>query len=51
MSLSDYVGQELTRVAHLPTLSEVTDAVRRRGSVEPSMSASAILRAERDATP
>lgn len=48
-SLSEYVLSELTVLASQPTLEELTERIRLRGSVNPGISAAEILRAERDA--
>jgi len=48
MSLSEYVLQELKRLARTPTLAEVEDRIRLRGAHEPDVSAADILAAERD---
>lgn len=48
-SLSEYVLGELSRIARQPTLDELTDRVRARGSAEPPTRAADILRDERRA--
>ena len=47
-SLSEYVLGELSRLARQPTLGELTERVRLRGSAEPATRAADILRSERD---
>lgn len=47
-SLSEYVLAELSRWARQPTLDELTERVRHRGTVEPETRAADVLRAERD---
>jgi antitoxin FitA len=46
-SLSEYVLAELSRLAHQPTLDELTARVRYRGMVEPPTRAADLLRGER----
>lgn len=47
-SLSEYVLGELSRIAHQPTLSELTARLGQRETVEPTTPAAEILRSERD---
>ena len=49
MSLSDYLLAEIRRVAERPTLEEMRERLRRRGSVNAPVSAAAAVRSERDA--
>jgi len=48
MSLSDYLLQEIARVAERPSLDELRARLHSRTAVNPSLSPAAILRAERD---
>jgi len=48
-SLSEYVLAELTRLARQPTIEELSERIRLRGSVEPKTLAAEILHAERQA--
>jgi plasmid stability protein len=47
-SLSEYVGSELAVLAGRPTVAELSDRLRHRGSFEIRPSAAEIIRAERD---
>ncbi len=49
VSLSDYVLQEIERMARRPTMEEVIARAQRAGSVDPSEDSAAAIRAERDA--
>jgi len=48
MSLSDYLLAEIREIAARPTLGELRQRVERRQPVSLPVSASAVLRAERD---
>lgn len=48
-SLSEYALAALTKTAGEPTLDEIVERVRLRGSVEPDVPAADVLRAERSA--
>jgi antitoxin FitA len=48
-SLSEYALTELSRSAHRPTIDELTERIRVRGSVETGTAVVEILRAEREA--
>ncbi len=48
-SLSEYVLGELRRLTSQPSIEELSERVRLRGSSEPDTPAAAILRAERGA--
>ncbi len=50
-SLSEFALGELTRVAQRPTLRELAERVRARGSVDTATSAAALLEEARDARP
>ena len=47
-SLSEYVLAELKRMASRPTIEELTERIRARGSVDPGISAAEVIRADRD---
>jgi antitoxin FitA len=47
-SLSDYLLQELQLVAQRPTMDELMERIVRRPSLKLSISAAAMVRAERD---
>ena len=47
-SLSDYLLEELRRLADRPTLDDMRERLRRRQPVALSISAARIIRAERD---
>jgi antitoxin FitA len=49
MSLSDYLLEELRRLAERPTVAELRERLRRRSRVESSVSAAEAVRRERDA--
>ncbi len=49
MSLSDYLLNELRRVAERPTLGELRERLQRRPSVAPNVTPEQAVRAERDA--
>jgi plasmid stability protein len=48
LSLSDYLLQEVRRVADRPTLTEMRERLAQRTSVVPRISPSRAVRAERD---
>ena len=48
MSLSEYLLAEITDSASLPTIEELTERIRRRGSVQTTTDPAEIIRAERD---
>ena len=48
MSLSDYLLEEIRRVAERPTLVELRARLAERSSVEPSVSPAQAVREERD---
>jgi hypothetical protein len=48
MSLSDYLLNEIRRVAERPTLDEIRGRLQRRSSVTPAVSPTEAVRAERD---
>ncbi|HEX9812589.1 MAG TPA: hypothetical protein VGA88_10950 [Burkholderiales bacterium] len=48
MSLSDYLLNEIRRVAERPTLEEVRERLQRRSPLLPALSPTEALRAERD---
>ncbi len=49
MSLSDYLLNEIRRVAERPTLAELKERLHRRQPVAPGISSADAVRAERDA--
>lgn len=49
MSLSDYLLNEIRRVAERPTLAELKERLHRRQPVAPRISSADAVRAERDA--
>lgn len=48
MSLSDYLLNELRRVASQPTISELRARLDRRSAIDPTIPPSEAVRAERD---
>jgi len=48
VSLSDYLLAEVRQIAERPTLQEMCERLRTRGSVNLPVSAAEIIRAERD---
>ncbi|MFN2382791.1 MAG: hypothetical protein ABR559_00850 [Gemmatimonadota bacterium] len=48
MSLSDYLIAEIRGIAERPTMDELLERIRSRGSVQPRRSAASMLREERD---
>lgn len=48
LSLSDYLLQQIRETAERPTLEELRERIRSRGSVNPSISPADAVRAERD---
>ena len=48
LSLSDYLLQEIKRVAERPTRAELEERLARRSPVAPQVSPAAAVRAERD---
>jgi plasmid stability protein len=48
LSLSDYLLEEIRRVADRPTLAELSDRLQQRAKVVPKMSPAEAVRAERD---
>jgi len=49
MSLSDYLLAQIREAAERPTLDDLRERMRSRGSVTPSVSPADAVRAERDA--
>lgn len=49
MSLSDYLIEEIRRVAERPTLEDLRERLARRKAVTPGVPAAEAVRAERDA--
>ena len=49
MSLSEYLGQEVARLAAKPTWEEMTERLRQRGPIRTKLSAATLIRRERDA--
>ena len=49
MSLSDYLLNDIRRVAERPTVAELKERLRRRQPVTPRISSADAVRAERDA--
>lgn len=49
-SLSEYLLEEVERLAELPTPEELRERIRRRDAVHPELDAAAVIRAHRDAT-
>ncbi|MGH7522599.1 MAG: hypothetical protein ACREMI_15090 [Gemmatimonadales bacterium] len=49
MPLSDYLLREIRRVAEQPTIEELWERIKRRGSVELRVSAADLIREDRDA--
>jgi len=47
-TLSDYLLREMTAVAQRPTVEELIERVRRRGSARPDEDSARAVRAERD---
>jgi antitoxin FitA len=47
-SLSDYLNEELRRIAERPTMAELQERIRSRGSVELPVPAAEIIRQERE---
>ena len=48
MTLSDYLLQEIRRMAERPSLEELRSRLERRSEVKPSLSPAQAVRAERD---
>mgnify|MGYP001568335704 CR=1 FL=1 len=48
LSLSDYLLEEIRRVADRPTLAELSDRLQQRAKVVPKISPAEAVRAERD---
>jgi plasmid stability protein len=48
LSLSEYLFQEVRRVAERPTLAELRDRLAQRSAVSPGVSPARAVRAERD---
>jgi len=49
MSMSDFLLREVTHIARLPSIDELLERVRRRGSVAVSEDSASAVRAEREA--
>jgi plasmid stability protein len=49
MPLSDYLLREIRRVAEQPTMEELWERIKQRGSVELKVSAADLIREDRDA--
>jgi plasmid stability protein len=49
MPLSDYLLREIRRVAEQPTIEELWDRIKQRGSVELQVGAADLIREDRDA--
>jgi len=49
MPLSDYLLREIRRVAERPTIAELWDRIRQRGSVELGINSADLIREDRDA--
>ena len=47
MSLSEYLGQEVARLAPKPTWEEMAERLRQRGPIRTKLSAAALIRRDR----